>query len=37
LRTAVPAVAASAEREGATGSSGPEIFHALREWKNRFK
>jgi hydroxyacylglutathione hydrolase len=37
LRTAVPAVAASATREGATGSSGPEIFHALREWKNRFK
>jgi hydroxyacylglutathione hydrolase len=37
LRSTVPAVAAAAQREGATGSSGPEIFHALREWKNRFK
>ena len=37
LRAAVPEVAAAATREGATGSSGPEIFHALREWKNRFK
>ncbi len=37
LRTAEPVVAAAAKREGATGPSHAEIFHALREWKNRFK
>lgn len=37
VRTAVPAVAAAAKANGATGDSGPELFHALREWKNRFK
>ena len=37
LRAAEPAVAAAATREGATGPAHHEIFHALREWKNRFK
>ena len=37
LRTADAVVAAAAKREGATGPSHAEIFHALREWKNRFK
>ncbi|HEY3806716.1 MAG TPA: hydroxyacylglutathione hydrolase [Kofleriaceae bacterium] len=37
LREANPQVAAAAKREGATGDAPAEIFHALREWKNRFK
>jgi hydroxyacylglutathione hydrolase len=37
MRTAVPTVAAAAKAHGATGDTGPELFHALREWKNRFK
>jgi hydroxyacylglutathione hydrolase len=36
LRTAEPAVAAAAKAHGATGTAPAELFHALREWKNRF-
>jgi hydroxyacylglutathione hydrolase len=37
LRAAEASVAAAAKREGAAGPEHHAIFHALREWKNRFK
>ncbi len=36
LRSAEPAVVARALIEGAASSAAPDIFAALREWKNRF-
>ena len=37
LRCAEPAVVAAAHAHGAADDSGPSVFAALREWKDRFR
>jgi hydroxyacylglutathione hydrolase len=37
LRCEVPAVIAAAREHGARDDSGPQVFAALREWKDHFR